>query len=38
LKEILTKAGLSEQDFNACLSNQDVFDKINALTTSFSKS
>jgi len=27
LKEILTKAGLSEQDFNACLSNQDVFDK-----------
>jgi protein-disulfide isomerase len=31
LTEILTKAGMSEADFNACLSNQDMLDKISAL-------
>ena len=37
LQEILTKAGLSEQDFEACLSNKDMFDKINALNDQFIK-
>jgi protein-disulfide isomerase len=32
LKDILTKAGLSDQDFNACLSNKDMSDKIGALS------
>jgi protein-disulfide isomerase len=31
LRDVLTKAGMSEADFNACLSNQDMLDKINAL-------
>jgi protein-disulfide isomerase len=31
LKDVLTKAGLSEADFNACLSNQDMLDKMSAL-------
>jgi protein-disulfide isomerase len=31
LKEILAREGLSEQDFNTCLSNQDMLDKMKAL-------